>query len=342
MAQLKIIQDDRVELTREYVSKNYSERVFNERWKQFRSPEFFTYRQNWYKYPGEHHVAPGPIHLDIETTTYCNLKCPMCERTVRMKQKTFPKIRHMDMDFYRKIIDEGVEIGVASIKLNYLGEPLMHPDVVEQVRYAKEKGIVDVMFNTNAVFLDDKMARDLMDAGLDSLFISFDSANKEKFEAIRIGTTIETVYENAMRFFEIRNSDPKYHRVQYRVSKVILKDDTAEDLNAFLEMFHDKADSVGFNTCMDYVDAPEETVNSQNLCCEQPWQRILIRVDGKSYPCCMGPYDLSIGNANEMSIKDMWHGKLMNSIRDAHRCGQYMKFKGCATCDYLQASKLKF
>jgi len=37
-----------------------------------------------------------------------------------------------------------------SIKLNYLNEPLAHKDAIWHVEYAKKKGVLDVMMNTNA------------------------------------------------------------------------------------------------------------------------------------------------------------------------------------------------
>ena len=45
----------------------------------------------------------------------------------------------MTRDEYQLIIDQAAEHNCNAIKLNYLGEPLSHKDVIWQVEYAKKK-----------------------------------------------------------------------------------------------------------------------------------------------------------------------------------------------------------
>ena len=93
-------------------------------WPEKRSKEYWDYRKKWTEIPKSMTVTDYPIHLDIETTSYCNLECPMCPRTIQMKEGidylpgkdvVFP------MDVYKKIIDESAENGLCSLKLQYLG-----------------------------------------------------------------------------------------------------------------------------------------------------------------------------------------------------------------------------
>jgi hypothetical protein len=50
----------------------------------------------------------------------------------------------MSLDVFKKIIDEGEKFGLPAINLGASAEPLMHPDVVEMVRYAREHGVMDI------------------------------------------------------------------------------------------------------------------------------------------------------------------------------------------------------
>ena len=70
----------------------------------------------------------------------------------------------MKMDLYKKIIDEAAANNVYSIKLSWRGEPLLNPNLVEMIKYAKKKGIKDVAFLTNAELLTDKKVRNLLKA----------------------------------------------------------------------------------------------------------------------------------------------------------------------------------
>lgn len=50
------------------------------------------------------------------------------------------RLGFIDYDFYKNIIDQAAEMGVCAVKLNWLGEPTMHKNLVDMVRYAKRKG----------------------------------------------------------------------------------------------------------------------------------------------------------------------------------------------------------
>jgi uncharacterized Fe-S cluster-containing radical SAM superfamily enzyme len=59
-----------------------------------------------------------------------------------------------------------------------LGEPLSHPNIVDMVRQAKALGL-SVELITNATLLDKSLASQLIDAGLDMLWVSLDGAKPE-------------------------------------------------------------------------------------------------------------------------------------------------------------------
>lgn len=330
-----------IKKAREFINKSYGEYTIRDTWKKHRTQAYHDYRNRWSENPINMIVEEYPIHLDLEITSYCNLACPMCPRTIQIAEGTFPSIQHMNLDLYKKLIKEAGENGVASLKLNYLGEPLMHPEIVEVVRYAKEQGIIEVMFNTNGVMLREKMAYDLLDAGIDSIFVSFDSAYKDIYESIRIGAKYETVLENVKRFADIKNSDEKYNHVQLRVSKVVFPEETPEDLKAYIELWEDKVDAIGFASLRD------ETIDynfdyDASLRCDQPWQRIFVRQDGVTFPCCADNYNrYKLGDANTQTIKEMWTGYALNHLRQKHAEGKYNEIDICKNCTYLCSSKVE-
>ena len=124
-----------IEEKKEKVNYNANEIVFSREWEKYRDEEYWEYRKNWSKYPNEKIVPDFPLNVDIETTDLCNLKCPMCARTIKDadKENHLVKSRYIDKEAYIDIIDQCVEHGVKAIKLQYLGETLMHKDIVFQV-----------------------------------------------------------------------------------------------------------------------------------------------------------------------------------------------------------------
>ena len=98
--------------------------------------QFKEYRRRWHENPTNFIVDGFPIHLDIESTNACNLRCPFCATTFGNWGPHRKGL--MDLSLFKKVIDEGVENGLCSIKLSLRGEPMLHPQLYEMVRYAKE------------------------------------------------------------------------------------------------------------------------------------------------------------------------------------------------------------
>ena len=84
----------------------------------------------------------------------------------------------MELDLFKKIVDDAVELGTYSINLNLLNEPLTNPNLIEMIKYAKEKGIVDIHFHSHGGLLPEQIALELLDSGLDNIFFSIDSPYK--------------------------------------------------------------------------------------------------------------------------------------------------------------------
>lgn len=93
----------------------------------------------------------------------------------------------MSFEKIAEVVEAGVALGIKKIRLTG-GEPLVRKDVVKLVRMIKDvKGIEHLGMTTNGVLLD-KLAQPLKDAGLDSVNISMDTLNPERYKKItRIG-----------------------------------------------------------------------------------------------------------------------------------------------------------
>ena len=60
-------------------------------------------------------------------------------------------------------------------------------ETAEIIKYAKSKGILETIINTNATMLDDNKSKELISAGLDFIIYSFDGGDKKTYEKMRIG-----------------------------------------------------------------------------------------------------------------------------------------------------------
>ena len=294
------------------------------------TPQYWEYRNKWQDYPNNN-IVDIPLNIDIELTNACNLKCVMCPRTVLGLEKT----GFMSEYLYRKIIDDASQLGVPAIKLLWRGESTLHPEIVSFIKYAKGKGIIDVLLNTNATLLDAELSKQIIDAGIDKVFFSFDSPFREKYESIRIGADFDTVLDNIKSFMNIREKS-NHNKPITRIGMVRMKQNFTET-DAFIKLFSDIVDCVAYTDAFYLENKKNDSVlddeRFNNFTCPMPWQRLVVSWEGKCYPCCRDEKETyQVGNLVTQTIKEIWKSEKLSRLREAHLSHTWKKLKLCVDC----------
>ena len=130
-------------------------------------------------------------YLRISVTDRCNFRCVYC-----MPAEGIPRRTHESIITYEEIVEVArvaAEQGVRKVRLTG-GEPLVRLDLPDLVRMiAQIPQIEDISLTTNG-FLLERMAAELVDAGLTRINVSLDTLNPQKFSRITRGGSIETVW----------------------------------------------------------------------------------------------------------------------------------------------------
>ena len=334
-------------------------------------PEYKEYRWRWENYPKNRILGKFPIHVDLESTARCNLECIMCFQSDHSKggwreqfsevykqhssdNKDTKFIGDMELVLFKKVIDEGrsddlvyfvdgkkVDDRLRSIKLQYHGEPLMSPHLVKMVKYAKEKGVIEVMFNTNGSLLTEDLTIQLIEAGLDKIIFSVDGASAEVYENIRQGPRgpmvglFDRVVKNIMFLKNERNRRGLLKPI-IRVQAVYQKNNKEQIDSGYYKDFWIKiADHIATEEENDYHETNKPVAVSSTFCCDQLWQRLFVNYNGDITLCCGDVYKKRvIGNAYKDKIQDIWQSVKVNSFRNLHINGGSHKMVPCDTCGY--------
>ena len=137
---------------------------------------------------------PFPSRVNVELTNHCNQRCPLCPRLGFTRPLGF-----MDRGLYERVALECAQ-HPTRLWLHFLGEPLLHRDVVRMIRFAKEAGVHEVGLSTNAVSLRGRLADELLASGLDRLECSLDADDPESYLAMRGRNHFARVKENVCAF----------------------------------------------------------------------------------------------------------------------------------------------
>lgn len=288
------------------------------------------YRQKWSEWPRKQFVGEYPLNVDLELSTLCNLQCSMCYTIRDEFREKVPK-KFMEFSLFKKVIDE-IKGKVPAVRLSLRGESTLHPDFIKCIKYAKTAGINEVSTLTNGSKLTEVFFEKMLLAGIDWITISIDGIN-ETYENIRKPLKFSDVLEKVKGIKKIKE--------KYEINKPVIKIQSIwpairENHQEYYNIFEPYVDLIAFNPLIDYdvnVDQfPIEYV--ENFVCPQIYQRMIISSNGLVMPCCVETTgNFIMGNANEQSVYDIWHGDKYRLFREVFKNQDgFMKFAECKKC----------
>ena len=271
---------------------------------------------------GRPHHRGMPISLSIEPTTACNLRCPECPSGLRSFTRPTGKLSDA---LFEKIIDE-MQDTLAYLLFYFQGEPFLHPQLLDWVRYASSRGIYTAT-STNAHFLTDDVARRTVASGLDRLVISIDGTTQETYQAYRVGGKLEKVVEgtkNVIRwkkalrsrtphvvfqFLVVRPNEHQISEVQTWAKQLGV--DTVGLKTAQIYDYEQGSDLIPTLTKYSrYRQTSEGTYAIKNPLlnhCWKMWHSAVITWDGQVVPCCFDKdAHHRLGDVSERSFAEIW------------------------------------
>lgn len=136
-----------------------------------------------------------PRKIRIDTTAFCQLKCPACPMTFKPLEE---KRGYLHVETLIDVFDKNPWI--EEIELINHGEMFLNPDLVEILRVCHERNVIvtaDVGVNLNNV--KDAQLEALVKYRVKSMKVSIDGASQETYEQYRVGGNFDKVIANVKR-----------------------------------------------------------------------------------------------------------------------------------------------
>lgn len=140
-----------------------------------------------------------PLSLSIEPTTACNLGCPECPSGLKQFSRPTGKL---NLEIHKNILTQASK-NVFYINYYFQGEPFLHPQFLELIKEAKKHKIYTGT-STNAHFIDEKKAEQIVTSGLDRLIISIDGLTQETYESYRVYGKLDKVLEGTKHLVQAK------------------------------------------------------------------------------------------------------------------------------------------
>jgi len=277
------------------------------------------------------HVVPPTIQ--VEPTNYCNLSCICCSAPRSVRKKGY-----MEFDLFKKIVDDASHIGVRKVSLFLHGEPLLHPEIIEMLRYIKTRNLC-IELATNGLLFNKEQIDSVLKSGLrrdDTIRFSILGFSKEVHEAVQQGISHEVVLTNLTEFIEMRKKSGQKSPSTKITYYVIPENENEKD--EFKRYWQGKVDflSVGSASIKFREYKGSSTILSpRKTYCRDFWNRMTIFWNGDVSMCCVDvDGDYVVGNLEKQTIKEIWNGSQMSALRKLHKERQFHKLPLCSNCDF--------
>ena len=284
-------------------------------------------------------VLGKPFFLMVEPTNVCNLRCPLCPtgRGTLERPRAF-----LPLDLYKQCIDE---LGpyLMEVNLTNYGEPMLHRELPEMIAYASKAG-AKVFLGTNGHFLTEESSRQLIEAGLDQVYISFDGLDQETYARYRVRGDLAKVRDGVQTLLATREamgrSNPavelqflimKHNEDQLETFRAVA-DEIGADRRIIKPVSFNVADWTDPGTLETFEDFfPQEEKHQVYIhegkawrwkkdelaFCTAAWRSLVLLADGSIVPCCRDPRGkYTMGNVSAGVLK-VWNGEKFRKFRRA-------------------------
>ena len=288
-------------------------------------------------YPYYKYHLPLPSVMMIENTSHCNAQCVMCPRELLSRERGF-----MDLGLFEKIIRE-----VSGRKrkpvthLHGFGEPLLDKLLPERIRLAKACGIKHTYIVSNASLLSPDTSQKLIDAGLDTMKISFYGTDEESYNTTMKRLDFKVTLENVKDFLRLRKAMNRRHpRLILQYLPTEGNHSRTDEFRALWEPLIDKkaGDSLNVATLHNYGGGRGYTQTGKTIVsvCYFPWTSMSVLWDVRVVTCCMDSNGVQIvGDLNYQTVREVWTGPALTDVRDDFGKFKYDAYPVCRSCDWI-------
>ncbi|HPM77221.1 MAG TPA: radical SAM protein [bacterium] len=165
----------------------------------------------------------GPHWFVFEVINRCNARCHYCNIHAPCRQ---PGRDFLDtvLPFkqFTATVDELARLGADGVTVLANGEPMLHPDFVRMIVYARKKGL-RVNFFTNGLLLDEEAAQAIVVAGPEEMFCTVSAATSETYARLHhaVGEMEwRELMDNLRRFFALREAADTPHPEAWMVNVI--------------------------------------------------------------------------------------------------------------------------
>lgn len=305
----------------------------------------------------------SPLTIQLEPTNCCNLQCRMCPRQTMNRP-----LRFFDSTAWEKMIATWSnrvrdltlphlvfpELSLSDslpglVKLYFMGEPLLHPQLDVLIKINKEHGVQSAIQTNGKLLSRPSIRQRLLDAAPDLIAVSIDGFDASSYENIRHGASWEDLLSGMISLEQERKARGLRDTVRITVNTILpeITQEAWQHTRQFLAPLEPYADLIGFTglnqqfkgtfynregTIDAYEHIPGYPAPLGQPVCMEALEKLNILSDETVTPCCYDINgDMSLGMLHE-GIDTIWQKPSTVSFHSALLKDQINGLALCRRC----------
>jgi radical SAM protein with 4Fe4S-binding SPASM domain len=275
-------------------------------------------------------VLGRPYTLTIEPTNRCNLSCPECPSG---NGTLVRPLGSMALDDFVRLVD-AVAQHAFYLQLFFQGEPFINKSLLDMVAHARSRRMY-VAISTNAHFITERVAAELLDRGVDRIIVSLDGTSEESYRAYRVGGSLAKVRDALEHLRDARVRANGHARSELVLQFLVSRQNEHE-----IPQARSMAGAVGAQLALKTMQVysmesaerflptderyrryriadgaliPKSAMKNR---CVRLWERSVVTWDGVVVPCCFDKNaEHPLGNVRSATFNEIWKSKKYMDFR---------------------------
>ena len=281
----------------------------------------------------EQECASLPREVQVELTTEDQLSGTI----LRPRGDVVGRRGPLNLDILARLLENLCQYDDSLIVLGGFGEPLLHPDFEKALQLCREANVFGLAVRTNGMAMNEDVARAICDNGVDVVQVLLDANDAEGYHRVHGVDAWDDVVKNMDVLNQLRQSRTQVNPI---IAASLTK---SRETIGTMEAFYDRWLSFSGWAVVEGYSHHAGLLEDRRVMsmappkrrpCRQLRERCTVLADGRVVGCDQDfQAQYVLGDLNRQSLTEIWQGRQLNALREAHRAGAYSLHPMCEKCD---------
>lgn len=274
-----------------------------------------------YRFLDKREPVPAiPKHVQIQTVSGCNASCIFCPN--KKTDLDIPIGKRMDWDLFKNLVDQCIDWGITRFSPYLMNESMLDPELPLRIKYItdKKKPGQFTKINSHGGLLTEKMAKGILDSGLDRLNFSVQGLDPVVYQDV-MKLPLQKTLDNIDRLIELKRAGG-YKKPRIRAVMLMTKylEPQMPKIREYwgargVKINVNQLENRGNHKAIQSKEIAVRELQNYNWC-NRLFEQLYILYDGRLLMCCADWEQSGVmGDMKQKPLREVWNDTVYRNYR---------------------------